>query len=154
MLKFSYYWILPLLFLHGTVFAAPLLEVRTTSPSTPTNSYINSCILNDRGQVVIEHNVWLFPSGPNLASKEIRAANLSVKNIKSVIAQAEMGNVTGVDPIGGSTYKYFAYQKQANGSLKEIFLLNKNGQGSFNDSPVVEPLSRFIDSICGVLSPI
>lgn len=149
MLKSPYRWMLPLLLFQGVALAAPLLKVVATSPTTPTNSYTNSCTLNSFGQVVIEHHVWLFPSGPELAAKEVRNINLNVKNIKAVIAQAALGHITGIDPIGGGTYRFFAYQKQADGSTKEIFLLNKDGQGSFNDSPMVEPLSRFIDSICG-----
>jgi len=151
MLKLSYRCILPLLLLQGTALAAPapLLKVIVTSAPTPTNSYTNGCTLDDRGQVIIEHKLWLFPSGPGLTSKEVRPASLSIKNIKAVIAEAALGNITGMDPLGGETYKYFAYQKQMGGSLKEIFLLNKNGLGLSNDSPMVEPLSRFVDSICG-----
>ena len=155
MFKLSQRLLLSLVLSTSAVQAAPatmpLLKIIARSPTTPTNSYLDSCTLNIKGQLLIEHSVYLFPSGPSLISKETRLIQLNTKDIKSVIDQAANGSVTGMDLIGGATYKYYAYQKQADGSVKEVFLANQNGIGRVNDSPSVEPLSRFIDRLCGTL---
>ena len=130
----------------------PLLKIIASSPTTPTDHYFDSCTLNEKGQLLIEHSINLFPSGPSLIAKETRLINLNTKDIKSVIDQAANGTVTGMDLIGGATYRYYAYQKQADGSVKEIFLANQNGIGRVNDSPLVAPLSHFIDLLCGAFT--
>lgn len=152
-MKLKRAWLFSLFALSGTAFAAPapLLKVVVASPTTPSNSYSNSCTLDANGQVIIEHTTTLFPSGPSLKSKEVRTASLSVKSIKAVIAEAAQGTITGTPIVGGYTHQYFAYQKQA-GHTEEIFLLDRVGAGLFNDAPVVEPLTKFIDSVCGDLS--
>jgi type IV pilus assembly protein PilA len=157
-MKLSHAWLFSLLSLSGMALAAPapLLKVIVASPTTPTNSYSSSCTLDATGQVIIEHTTTLFPSGPSLKSKEVRAASLSVKNIKTVIAEAAQGTITGTPIVGGVTHQYFAYQKQA-GRTEEVFLLDKLAaieSGLVNDSPMVKPLVKFIDSVCGDLTTV
>lgn len=151
-MKLSHAWLFSLLPLSGMAFAAPapLLKVVVASPTLPANSNSHSCTLDGNRQVIIEHTVNLSPSGPSLKSKEVRTANLNVKAIKTVIAEAAQGNITGTPIVGGYTHQYFAYQQD--GRPKRIFLLDKVGGGLFNDSPAVEPLTKFIDSVCGDLS--
>jgi|GEM_PF-1257934 len=151
-MKLSHAGLFSLLALPGLAFAAPapLLKVVVASPTLPSNSYSNSCTLDGNGQVIIEHTARLFPSGPSLKSKEVRAASLSVKAIKAVIAEAALGNITGTPSVGGYVHQYFAYQ--LDGHPKRIFLLDKVGGSLFNDSSVVEPLTKFIDSVCGDLT--
>jgi type IV pilus assembly protein PilA len=122
------------------------------------NSYTHSCTLNGNGQIIVEHTMTLFPTGPSLQSKEVRAAAFSVKEIQAVIAEAAQGNIAPKDKIldippfdVGFKHQYFAYQKQ-DGVWKRVFLINKVDGGLVNDAPAVKPLVRFIDSVCGDLS--
>jgi type IV pilus assembly protein PilA len=149
-MKLSHAWLFSLLPLSGMAFAAPapLLKVVVASPTLAANSNSNTCTLDDNGQVTIEHTVKLSPSGPNLKSKEIRTANVNANGIKTVIAVAAQGKITGTTPVVGSfKHQYFAFQNS-----KKTFLLDKVGDGLFNDSPAVKPLTDFIDSVCGDLS--
>ena len=149
-MKLSHAWLFLLLPLSGIALAAPapLLKVVVASPTQAPNGNINSCTLDDNGQVTIEHTVKLSPSGPSLKSKEVRTASLNVKGIKTVIAVAAQGKITGTPPVVGSfKHQYFAFQNS-----KKTFLLDKVGDGLFNDSPAVKPLTDFIDSVCGDLS--
>lgn len=149
--KIAYACLLPLLVLSGSVLAAnPLLQVRTASAAIPADGYSNNCTLYDNGQVVINHTVSLFHLPNTLSAKEVKTLKISTQDIKAVINEAAMGNITGNPLAGAVTYQYFAYQKQADKSQKEIFLLDKAPAVSFvNDSAVVAPLVSFIDSVCG-----
>lgn len=147
----SHAWLFFLLPLSGIAFAAPEPLLKVVVASTSANDTSNSCTLDGNGKVIIEHTVKLSPSGSSLKSKEVRAANLSVNDIKSVIANAAQGNITGKPLVGSYTHQYFAYQQQ-NSQTKKIFLLDKVGGGVVNDSPAVGPLTKFIDSVCGDLS--
>lgn len=152
-MKLPHAWLFFLLPLSGIAFATPdpLLKVIVASPIMSANGNSNSCTLDGNGKVIIEHTVKLSQTGPSLKSKEVKNVNLSVNDIKSVIAQAAQGNISGKLLVGGYTHQYFAYQQQ-NGQTKKIFLSDRVGDGLFNDSPAVEPLTKFIDSVCGDLS--
>ncbi len=152
-MKLSHVWPLFLLPLSGMALAAPdpLLRVVVASPALPANSNSNSCTVDGNGKVIVEHTVNLSTSGPSLKSREVRPATLSVAEIKSVIATAAQGTITGQATKGGYTHQYFAYQTQ-NSQTQKIFLLDKVGGGLVNDSLAVTPLTQFIDSVCGDLS--
>jgi hypothetical protein len=98
---------------------------------------------------VIEHGTNLWQSS-SFSAKEIKKVNVTAASLRPLINQAAKGTITGFPLIGGGTYQYFAYQKQTDGSLKQILLLDKQG-GQSNDSPMVAPLTRFIDRVCGEL---
>lgn len=150
-MKLSHAWLFLLLPLSGTVLAAPepLLKVVVASPTLATNGSMNTCTLDGSGQVLIENTVKSSLSGVSLKSKEAKTVTLNANGIKSVIALAAQGKISGTPPVvGGFEHQYFAFQ-----NAKKIFLLDKAGNnGLFNDSPAVKPLTDFIDSVCGDLS--
>jgi pantothenate kinase len=151
MLKLSYRWLLPLLLLQSVATVASaetLFKVVQSSPSTPTDSYTASCTISPT-TVVIEHGTNLWQSS-SFSAKETKKVNVTAASLRKLINQAAKGAITGFPLIGGGTYQYFAYQKQTDGSLKQILLLDKQG-GQSNDSPMVAPLTRFIDRVCGEL---
>lgn len=152
-MKLSHAWLFLFLPLSGIALAAPepLLKVVVASPNMPLNGNSHSCTLYGNGRVIIDHTVKLFPSSPSLKSKEIRAVNINVNGIKTVIADAAQGNITSNPIAFYFTHQYFAYQQQ-DGQAKQIFLLDKVGGQLVNDSPAVGPLTKFIDSVCGDLS--
>ncbi|MBT9096623.1 hypothetical protein KFZ76_02710 [Methylovulum psychrotolerans] len=152
-MKLSHVWPLFLLPLSGIALATPdpLLRVVVASPAMPTNSNSNSCTIDGNGKVIVQHTVNISTSGPSLTSREVRAAKLSVAEIKAVIATAAQGTITGKATTGGYTHQYFAYQTQ-NSHTQKIFLLDKVGGGLINDSLAVTPLTKFMDSVCGDLS--
>lgn len=154
MLKSSYRLLLLLLLIHGAATAAPaaptelLFKVISSSPTIPADSYSTTCTINNAGRVDITRDTGLFKFQTSFKSVESKIVKLNVATLRKVINDAAKGHVTGLPIIGGGTYQYFAYQIPVKGATKEVLLLDKKG-GMTNDSPLVEPLSKFIDGICG-----
>ncbi len=167
MLKTTYRWILPLLLMQASASAAtvePLLRVVRTPQAIFAPAQTNTCTISVNGQITIENSVALLNtalSNKQFSAKRVTSVKLlNLANLKLAIDEAAKGTITDGEPIlGAEGYSYFAYQKQKNGKLKEIFLLDKNAgrgpgglTGRVNDSQLVSPLRNFVDSLCGDMS--
>lgn len=150
-MKLSYRLLLPFLLMQGAATAAPadlLFRVTSSTPPIPADNYSTTCTINTAGQVVTARKTTLFKSGALFNSTESKTVKLSLASLRKAIDETAAGHITGIPLFGGGIHQYFAYQKPVKGAAKEILLLDKNG-GMSNDSPVVEPLKKFIDSLCG-----
>lgn len=150
-MKLSYRLLLSLLLINGIATAAPvevLFKVTSSTAPIPANSYSTTCTVNTSGKVDTAHNTVIFKSGEVFSSTESKMVKLSLTSLRKAIASAAKGHITGVPLFGGSTYQYYAYQRHSSGAVKKILLLDKNG-GMSNDSPLAEPLGKFIDKLCG-----
>jgi hypothetical protein len=143
-----YRWSLSLLCLASTTQAGVLLEkVKYPGEVMPSYAISSRCTLSDTGLLVQHQQLG------DLISKRKTQLQITTANIKAKITQTALGKVTSsIFPVDAQTIIYRAYQKQPDGSVKQILLYEENGgsgQKKVNDAQEAIALRNFIDLNCG-----
>lgn len=131
-----------------SVSSTPAAILQESQPETHTAT----CYIKPFS-VVITHTRMLYLSGIiPIQSTETKNVAVSVATLKSLINRAAMGPMmNNIAIVGASSYRYSAYQQQANGKLKET-ILDDTPSHITNGAAEVLPLKHFIDSVCGDIS--
>jgi hypothetical protein len=143
-----YRWSLSLLCLASTAQASVLLE-KVKYPGYVMQSYAISsrCTLSDTGLLVQHQQLG------DLISKRKTQLQVTTANIKAKMTLAASGKITSSPfPVDPPTVIYRAYQKQPDGSTKQILLYEENGgsgQKKVNEAQEAIMLRNFIDLNCG-----
>jgi hypothetical protein len=134
------------LLLTQTISAAPLLEKITKPGFVLEERAINkSCVIQDTGNLAIDYNLG------QLSSKRASVLKLNLATIKTIIDKAASGTLkTWPSIVDIGRVEYYAYQKQADGSLKKIILW-QTGEIAPKTNNALEArlLRNFIDLNCG-----
>jgi hypothetical protein len=143
-----YRWSLSLLCLASTAQAGVLLEkVKYPGEVMPSYTISSRCTLSDTGLLVQHQQLG------DLISKRKTQLQVTTANIKAKVTLAAAGKVTSSTfPVDGQTIIYRAYQKQPDGSVKQILLYEENGgsgQKLVNETEEAIVLRNFIDLNCG-----
>lgn len=137
----------------STASAEVLLKLVRESEGFPGQyAYRSTRTIDSSDIVTITHKStpWSGSDSNALISRDKRAAGLTAKRLRGVIAEAATGTVSGLPLAGGETLYYYAYKYQS-GTRTEIFLRDLTGAKT-NDSPAVAPLVEFIHGLCGDLA--
>ena len=123
-----------------------LLERTTTSGFVlPQAAMTMSCTVSNTGEVTLE-----FQSG-DIGSASTRTVQFTKTEVEKAITEAAQGNVVKEEPqmIDAGAITYTAYQRQADGSTKEIPLWQTKDLAFHNDAPSAERLKNLLDFLCG-----
>jgi hypothetical protein len=148
MLASFYRGIIVFLSLVSMAHAEVLLE-KVKSPGFVMTSYAVSsrCTISDTGLLTTQLQLG------ELLSKRNTQLQLTTLKVKARIKEAALGNITTNSfPVDAATISYRAYQKQLDGTLKQILLFEQNGGSgveSKNNTEAAITLRNFIDLNCG-----
>lgn len=148
MSTFTFRWALLSFCLVSTAQADILLQ-KISSPGFVMSTYAisKSCTITDAGQLIMQFQL----DGMN--SKRSIPLQLTKASIKTKISEAALGTLnTESFPVDVPTISYYAFQKQADNTVKKVVLYEANGgsgQKITNDSQSAVALRNFIDVNCG-----
>jgi hypothetical protein len=143
-MKIKHFITLIALLAAHSVSAVPLLEKDTISGFiSPAYAINKTCVIHRAGTMVNSYNLG------GLASQRSTVLKLSLAKIVTMINNAALGSLTPGQPIpDAGIVEYYAYQPQADGSLKKIVLW-QGGAPQLNNSAEALTLRNFIDLNCG-----
>jgi hypothetical protein len=105
------------------------------------------CTVSDTGLLTTQLQL------SDLISKRNTQLQLTIVKTTAKINNAALGKITSSSfPVDGPTISYRAYQKLADGSIKQILLYEENGGTGVkktNSSDAAVTLRNFIDLNCG-----